>query len=377
MEFLKFQDTQKLLHGIEKLYSLRDLDSFGIKALAIVHQLVESEAPGFHTTNFQLGHITCTSFPGYPTPTPEMQKVARRYFKEHPLNCHMPRVLGGAYKISDFITPAELHRLEGCYQQYLRVINCEEQMCLFLASCTPQNWSEFVRWNPIVVGFSMNRSQRNFTERDRLILNLLRPHLTQAYQTVTQFQEIQQQLTQLQQSLDRSGVIFLDDLGQVKLITSRSASWLEDYFNCAHLFNRLPERLDSWVRHQLSQLKTDSNLPHPYLPLRLQLGDRQLTIRLVIDRPGKEYLLLLSEERRLSLLASLAAIGLSKQEAKILFWAIQGKDNKAIAREMRICYGTVRKHLENIYRKLNVHSRSEAVTAALEKCGCLNSLPLL
>jgi DNA-binding CsgD family transcriptional regulator len=75
----------------------------------------------------------------------------------------------------------------------------------------------------------------------------------------------------------------------------------------------------------------------------------------------------------LSLLASLELIGLSKREAEVLFWIIKGKDTKAIALEMRINYSTVRKHLENIYRKLEVQSRTEAISIALEKVGCLSS----
>jgi DNA-binding NarL/FixJ family response regulator len=35
--------------------------------------------------------------------------------------------------------------------------------------------------------------------------------------------------------------------------------------------------------------------------------------------------------------------------------------------------GTVRKHLENIYRKLDVQSQSEAIAYAIEKLGLLDT----
>ncbi|MGL5808008.1 MAG: response regulator transcription factor [Xenococcaceae cyanobacterium] len=85
------------------------------------------------------------------------------------------------------------------------------------------------------------------------------------------------------------------------------------------------------------------------------------------------HLLLLAEEQVMSLLTALELLGLSKREAKVLFWVIQGKDNKAIAVQININAGTVRKHLENIYNKLNVRSRTEAIALALKKLGCLHS----
>jgi DNA-binding CsgD family transcriptional regulator len=54
---------------------------------------------------------------------------------------------------------------------------------------------------------------------------------------------------------------------------------------------------------------------------------------------------------------------------------MQGKNNKAIAAQLDINVSTVRKHLENIYYKLGVQSRTEAIAKALEKIGFTNSLP--
>jgi DNA-binding CsgD family transcriptional regulator len=105
--------------------------------------------------------------------------------------------------------------------------------------------------------------------------------------------------------------------------------------------------------------------------LYVQKENRQLTIRLVRDRPGGQYLLLLAEEQLLSWLTVLEFLGLSRREAEILACIIQGQDNKAIAVKLGIKIDTVRKHLENIYRKLNVQSRTEAIALVLEKTGCL------
>jgi DNA-binding CsgD family transcriptional regulator len=49
-----------------------------------------------------------------------------------------------------------------------------------------------------------------------------------------------------------------------------------------------------------------------------------------------------------------------------------GKDNKTIAEAMGITVSTVRKHLENLYRKLNVTSRSEAIAQTLSQLGIHN-----
>ncbi|MGL4882192.1 MAG: helix-turn-helix transcriptional regulator, partial [Waterburya sp.] len=218
----------------------------------------------------------------------------------------------------------------------------------------------------------------DLTERDRLILNLLQPHLILAYQAVQHLQELQQQLAQLQHTLDRAGIIFLDGLGQVQLMTSQAATWLQSYFPPHNGFKELPEQLHSWIKYQFAQFQAiDDDLSTPCLPLHVQKENRRLTIRLVMDRPGEQYLLLLAEEQVVSWLNVLELLGLSHREAEILACIIQGQDNKAIAMQLSIHVSTVRKHLENIYHKLDVQSRTEAIALALEKLGCLQLHPLV
>ena len=57
--------------------------------------------------------------------------------------------------------------------------------------------------------------------------------------------------------------------------------------------------------------------------------------------------------------------GLTRREGDVLRELVQGKSKKRIARELGVKFYTVDTHLRSIYRKLDVHSKSEAVSKAL------------
>lgn len=62
---------------------------------------------------------------------------------------------------------------------------------------------------------------------------------------------------------------------------------------------------------------------------------------------------------------------LSEKEISILERVAEGKSNKELAELLYISQRTVEYHLTNIFNKLNVHSRAEAVVAA-QRQGLLN-----
>ena len=373
MEPLTLNDTQKLHQGIQKVYTFRNLDTFGVDALSILDQLVPSTIPVFYSIRFRTRQISPTHLPDFPGLTPTVERVMHEHFDEHPLLRHMPQTLDEVCKVSDFISQKELHCLEGFYQQFLRPLDLEDQMTFFLPNANSGSWYELSQADVTRVAFTLQRPQRNFTERDRLVLNLLRPHLYQAYCNAQHYQQLQQNLSQLQQSLNHLGLVILNTEGQVQFVTPQAVVWLEIYFSKPTGSLQLPDHLWGWVKHQVNCFTENPDLPKACLPLRIEQTGKQLVIRLVVEQLGR-YLLLL-EEQTLSLLKSLELLGLSQRETEVLFWVMQGKDNQVIAAQLSIAKSTIRKHLESIYRKLGVQSRTEAIAQALEKLGFLHSLP--
>jgi len=58
-------------------------------------------------------------------------------------------------------------------------------------------------------------------------------------------------------------------------------------------------------------------------------------------------------------------LGLTSREAEVLFWLSNGKSNRDIADILGISYRTVDKHLENLFAKIGIESRSGAVATAV------------
>lgn len=57
---------------------------------------------------------------------------------------------------------------------------------------------------------------------------------------------------------------------------------------------------------------------------------------------------------------------LTRREDEILFWITQGKSDDVMATLCGISPRTVHKHVENIYKKLGVETRTSAMLKALE-----------
>jgi len=62
----------------------------------------------------------------------------------------------------------------------------------------------------------------------------------------------------------------------------------------------------------------------------------------------------------------LAKSGISKREAEILLLVHQGLSNQQIADKLFISENTIKKHISNIFLKLGVERRTEAIKKALE-----------
>ena len=214
---------------------------------------------------------------------------------------------------------------------------------------------------------SLNCKTKNLAVHDKLLFKLLSPHLNQAYRNAQTVTHMQQKLTLVDQALYRLnlGLIFLTPDGKIHLATTGAMQQLTNYLGPHSLReNRLPEPLWRWVKQQEVALKGKDNVLLQRSPLVLEREGKRLVIRLVSDLD--QNLLLLEEHPTTMQLQSLVPFGLSPREAQVLDWVAQGKTNKEIGVILELSPRTVQKHLEHIYRKIYVESRTAAAAKAYE-----------
>ncbi|MDG1496170.1 MAG: response regulator transcription factor [Porticoccaceae bacterium] len=116
----------------------------------------------------------------------------------------------------------------------------------------------------------------------------------------------------------------------------------------------LPASLRPWLAEGAKQPLRLDNLNQPLLVTALQAQDsdeRLLAIELA-NKPNEEDLL---KEK----------FGLTAREAEVLTWITKGKTNHEIAIILDFSPRTANKHLEQIFRKLNVENRTTAAAISL------------
>jgi DNA-binding CsgD family transcriptional regulator len=247
---------------------------------------------------------------------------------EHPVCSRQNRGDFRALKLSDFVSLKEL-RLSRIYALWFRPAGVERELSLAIPS-PPWHTKTFI--------FDRRRGP-DFTERNRRMLDLLQPHLVRLWHAAQTRRRLRAALVALESSfdVDTRGLIVLGPDARIEFATSSARKLVRKHFGVA-LDGDLPSALAQWVEFDSPTL------------MRRAAG-----CRLTVDRSGATLLL---EERR-------DELGLTSRERQILAWVARGKTNAEIAEILWIAPTTVRKHLENIYAKLGVRTRTAAATRLL------------
>jgi DNA-binding CsgD family transcriptional regulator len=140
--------------------------------------------------------------------------------------------------------------------------------------------------------------------------------------------------------------------------TRQAAEWLKKYFPSDSLpSSKLPTVVTEWLTTELA--KESDHLP-------LHAKNSGLELHLTIARRQRELLILL-EEKSEEGSASLDHYQLTPRELDVLLWVAKGKTNRDIAEILGMSPRTVNKHLEHIYVKLGVETRSAAAALVAGK----------
>ncbi len=154
---LTHRDWRAALDFTRAAHACGDLDAFARQILGGLPKLVGVDVIAYNEYNLAKERIHYSTQPD----EPEFQKyqgVLGRHLAEHPIVTHYGRTRDGrAFRISDFLTLSQFHR-RGVYNEFFRRFDVNYQMIAHLPS--PPN---------LTIAMSLNRSRRDFTERDRLL----------------------------------------------------------------------------------------------------------------------------------------------------------------------------------------------------------------
>lgn len=144
-------------------------------------------------------------------------------------------------------------------------------------------------------------------------------------------------------------------------ITSKAVTWLEKYFpDVAPSLTALPPPVQCWLQDQTGGVEGATAA----MTVKHELS--VLTVRLVRAAPGGEHLLMLQEAPSTRQPADrIAGYNLTPRETDVLAWLSKGKTNRDIADILGMSPRTVNKHLEHIFVKLGVETRSAAAALSM------------
>ena len=164
---------------------------------------------------------------------------------------------------------------------------------------------------------------------------------------------------QAQEAVDVAGlgVVVLDGQGRVAWRSPQAARWLEEAF----ADQPFPmEAAGDWLAgaHQPDQAG------HQDLALGLADGRQLLARHMGASGLGESMVLLSHEAPQAPAARRLQQVALTPRETEVLSWLSKGKTNRDIADILGMSPRTVNKHLEHIFEKLGVETRTAAAAVA-------------
>ena len=264
----------------------------------------------------------------------EDERTFWRIIDHHPLCQAQRRGRFDALKLSDFHTRRELHRL-AVYADWFRPYGIEYELEVGIPS--PLDHTKT---------FLFDNERRDFTERDRALLNLLQPHLGQLYKAAVVRRLAEAARAVIEDDTDGRGVVVVGKTGGVEVASPLARRLLGDYFPRSS-GGRLPRAVVSWLREQ----------PMDRPPTSLSVDGPSGSLTIDLDRRGGTRVLLFEERA----VGGTGPAALSAREREVLALVRDGLRNAEIAEALWVSPATVRKHLENIYEKLGVHTPVAAV----------------
>jgi T5SS/PEP-CTERM-associated repeat protein len=181
MEPLTGAGEAKLSELLLEVYAPGDLESFRERMLSVTHQVFGGEMVCHNEINVSTGEslsALCRPVDGFDA----LREAFFAHVEEHPSIQHLIAANGRetrAVKTSDFVSQRRW-RNSGLYREFYRPL--DDIRYQLTIGHREEDWLLF---------FAVSRADSDFTEEERSLLSLLRPHFIQGYQNARCYTELQ------------------------------------------------------------------------------------------------------------------------------------------------------------------------------------------
>ena len=156
--------------------------------------------------------------------------------------------------------------------------------------------------------------------------------------------------------------------GRLMWQTPLARDLLRDYFGPTepHRQNAAPQIVTDWLQRHLIDAQAQIEPPR----LNVEQGPKRLSFRLHQQtgdsEGGGDWLIVMREVSDAAVIEAMSlSFKLTAREAEVLYWVIKGKTNRDIGEILGSSPATAKKHLERVYVKLGVETRTAAAGMAM------------
>jgi DNA-binding CsgD family transcriptional regulator len=307
------------------------------RALQALTELVPADVLTWDRVELATGAVRHTAVPDESEPRGAFEAIVGDA-AGHPLLAAHAVGRRSALRLSDVVEHGALARDE-LYGDFLHASGVEYEIAIGVRTG---------RGEAVVVG--LGRTEREFSERDRDVLDIVRAGLEGALRATEARGRLARALADA--PVPGTAVVLLDDDGEIALCSPDAGRWMAEHFGTADHPGWLPRPVADWLA-----------LPaRP--PMVSERDGRRLTVWLL---PGDPHCLLLEETVASFSPDALDRLGLTAREAEVLRAAAAIEDEAEIAWELFLSLHTVRVRLERLEAKLGVRTQGDAVARALRE----------
>jgi hypothetical protein len=213
-------DVSGLLAAVQQVHSHTDFSTLPQLMVALQSQLVPNDLCSYSLANKREQRMEVVH-DGQDIDVGKLAPQLLAHYHEHPVVQHCAKTKDPrTRKISDFLTQKQFERL-GLYNEFYKLLEVRYQAAFYLFNN-----------EDVELGIVLNRRSKDFSERDRTMADLLRPHFAQAYQNAKVFTELRvwQERTQEILQSNHLGLMFLTAELKIERMTGNCERWLNEFF---------------------------------------------------------------------------------------------------------------------------------------------------